>query len=97
MARIKIIATPHGQAPEWVRKGWVGVEIPLPEQTSGGVQMGARGGKAENVGGYQVDTDAAIAALKEKAPEAAQWWKDNVPLQAILHLVFSKVVCELVA
>jgi isocitrate lyase len=49
------------------------------------------------VGGYQVKTSDAIAALEQKAPDSAQWWKDNVPLQAVVHLVFSKAVCEMIA
>ena len=98
MSSVRIISTPPGQAPEWVRKGWVGVEIPLPEQISeGGIQVGVRGGKAQNVGGYRVVTSEAIEALQKKSPEATEWWMNNVPLSSISHLVFSKEVCELVS
>jgi hypothetical protein len=77
-----------------VRKEWIGVEIPLSEQTSGGIQTGIHGGKAQNTGGYQVNTQQAIEALRKKSPKAAEWWEKNVPLAAISHLVFSKDVCE---
>ncbi|MFA5934578.1 MAG: hypothetical protein WC827_01690 [Candidatus Paceibacterota bacterium] len=97
MSSIRIISIPPGQAPEWVRKEWIGVEIPLSEQKSSGIQMGVRGGAAKNVGGYQVETSKAIEALQKKSPMAAKWWKDNVPLVSIVHLVFSKEVCELVS
>ena len=96
MSSIRIVSTPPGQAPEWVRKQWVGVEIPLAEQKSGGIQMVARGGKPENTGGYQVDTIKAVEALQKKSPRAAKWWEENVPLAAIPQLVFSKDACELV-
>lgn len=94
MNSIRIVSIPPGQAPEWVRKEWIGVEIPLPEQKSGGIQVGVRGGKAENEGGYQVDTSKAIEALKKKSPKAARWWEENVSLASISSLVFSKDVCE---
>lgn len=97
MSSIRIVSTPPGQAPEWVRKEWIGVEIPLPEQKLSVIQMGVRGGKAENVGGYQVDTSKAIEALQKKSPKAAKWWEENVPLTSIPLLVFSKDVCELVS
>ncbi len=97
MSSIRIVSIPPGQAPEWVRKEWIGVEIPLSEQKSDGIQMGIHGGKAENADGHQVDTDKAIEALQKKSPRAAAWWKENVPLTAIPQLVFSKKVCELVS
>ena len=59
--------------------------------------MGVFGGEAENTGGYQVDTGKAIKALKNKSPNAANWWKQNVPLGLVSSLVFSKDVCELVS
>ncbi|MEI8337934.1 MAG: hypothetical protein WCF92_02175 [bacterium] len=97
MSSIKIISTPPGQAPEWVREKWIGVEIPVPMQAlEPGLQMGVKGGKPENSGGYQVNTSEAIEALRKKSPEAAEWWEENVPLAAIPQLVFSKAVCELV-
>ncbi len=96
MSSIKIIATPPGQAPEWVREEWIGVEIPIPKQPSRGIQMGVRGGKAENAGGHQVDTREAMEALRKKSPEAADWWEQNVPLASIPSLVFSKDVCEVI-
>ena len=97
MSSIKIISTPPGQAPEQVRKEWIGVEIPFLEQELAGIQVGVRSGKPENEGGYQVDTSEAITALRKKSPEAAKWWEDNVPLAIIPCLVFSKGVCELVS
>lgn len=94
MSSIRIVSTPPGQAPEWVRKEWVGVEIPVVEQPVKGIQVGVRGGKPQNKGGYEVNTADAIEALRKKSPEAAKWWEDNVPLASISHLVFAKDVCE---
>ncbi len=97
MSSIRIVSTPPGQAPEEIRRQWIGVEILLPEPESGGIQMGVLGGKAENTGGYQVETITAIEALRKKSPEAVEWWEANVPLAEIPRLVFSKEVCELVS
>ncbi len=94
MSSIKIVSMPPGQAPEEVRKEWVGLVIPLPDQETGGHQIGVRGGKAQNAGGYQVDTKQALQLLNEKAPTAAEWFLMNAMLSS--RLVFSKEVCELV-
>jgi hypothetical protein len=94
MSSVKLIAMPPGQAPEEVRKEWVGLVIPLPEQETGGYQMGVRGGKSQNAGGYQVDTREALQLLYDKTPAAAEWFMENAMLGS--RLVFAREVCELV-
>jgi hypothetical protein len=95
MSSIKIISTPPGQAPEEIRREWVGVIIPLCEQETKGLQVGVKGGKPENLGGYQVNTLDATKELRKKSPEAANWWEENFHLPSIPKLVFSRAVCEL--
>ena len=97
MKSIRIIRTPPGEPPKWVRKEWIGVEIPLPEQEPDGVQMGALGGEAKNTDGYQVKTREAVKALQKKSPKAADWWDKNTSLALTTHLVFSKSVCEVIS
>jgi len=48
--RIRIIAVPPGEAPQWVREKWVGLELPLASRTAAartgwtsGVLSGPRG------------------------------------------------------
>ena len=97
--RIRIIDTPPGQAPEWVRKEWVGVELPVEEKAPGpeeGIQYGIRGGKPENLGGYFVLTPDAISLLRKKSPEAARWWEINVDLDSVTRFVFKREVCEII-
>ena len=96
MKKIRIIATPPGQAPEWVRKEWVGLELPTISQPPAGIQMGVHGGSAENTGGYVVDGQTAVTLLGKKSPTAAQWWKSHAPHVLSMQLVFKKEVCELV-
>ena len=94
MSSIRIVSTPPGQAPDEVRKSWVGLVIPLPEQDNGGLQMGVRGGKPKQLGGYQVYTTEALDILRKKSPEAAEWFEENAFLS--LRFVFAKEVCELI-
>lgn len=62
---IRIIAVPPGDAPEWVRQAWVGLELPLAPD--------APKGKAV------VYSHEAIAVLAKANPKAAAWWKTNFP------------------
>ncbi|MEK7092738.1 MAG: hypothetical protein AAB907_03885 [Patescibacteria group bacterium] len=102
MKKFKIIATPPGQAPEWVRKEWVGLELPISISVPGGIELftsipsGIFGGPSENDGGYIADGLTAVDLLATKSPAAATWWRQNAP--HVLHgqLVFKKEVCELV-
>ena len=96
MGTIRIIATPPGQAPEWVRNEWIGVEIPLTEQLSGGLQFGVLGGQAENVNGYQVNGSDAFRALEKKSNAAAMWWLNEAPWALANKLVFAKDVCVVI-
>jgi hypothetical protein len=31
MASVRVVRVPAGEAPEWVRQAWVGLELPLPD------------------------------------------------------------------
>ncbi len=93
MAKVEIIATPPGQAPDWVRDAWVGLSLPVDPNPVGPRQIGVLGGKAENLGGYHVHTQEALKILAEKNEAAAQWWLDHLPIMPP-WLVFSKSVCK---
>lgn len=98
--RIKIIAAPAGQAPDWVREAWVGVEIPLADQGNevSGPFIGALGGapSPENLDGYEVHGGDALEALRKAGKkDAADWWRKHSALGGG-HLVFGKQYCELV-
>ena len=93
---IRIVGVPPGEAPQWVREKWVGLELPLadgdrgPRQTwTSGVLSGPRNrlialwwalrGRLTQKSGYAVDAVAAVRILERTAPEAAAWWRQNVP------------------
>lgn len=97
--RIRIIATPPGQAPKWVREEWVGLEVNVEEnapEPGEGIQLGVKAGKPENLGGYPVRTSDAISALRKKSPQAAEWWEINLPLGFIPRFVFDREACEII-
>lgn len=95
--KIKIVAAPPGQAPEWVREAWIGIELPLAQPISGGVQVGIMLGKPENIGGYTVNSAQAFQLLQKHNIEAWNWWNENAPYAMRCgQLVFKKQACELI-
>jgi len=92
--RIRIVAVPAGEAPQWVREKWVGIELPLALRQAHnvhtfGVLSGPRSflaalwrlltGRSTRRRGYAVEVAAAMAALERVHPDAAAWWRTNAP------------------
>jgi len=110
--RIRIVAVPPGEAPQWVREQWVGCELPLVGRMGGGTfkTIGVLKvssywayfresffGKTEMVDGYMVDAAAAVRVLEMKSPEAAAWWWEHAPyLTRRGRFIFHKEACALV-
>lgn len=99
-ARVRIIALPPGEAPDWVRAYWVGLELPLVIG-----QVCAVAGPAQQVlsrapvmvaGGYAVDGKAAVEILESANIAAGHWWRTNAPdvLAPGSQIVFPAYVCE---
>jgi len=73
----KIIKPPDGEAPENVRKAWVGMILPFTKICEGG-STGIITGKQRNCGKeILVPQVIAILALESHCPEAADWWKKS--------------------
>ena len=99
--RITVITTPSGEAPEEVRKAWVGLTLPCypVSQTSnllmGVVSRGIRRERKEVVIVPQID---ALAILAEHRPEAARWWRDNgYPMVTIRSFTFDLSAVSIVS
>ena len=91
--KIRIINTPPGEAPEDIRKAWVGLVLPLPrfrprrETWTSGVLSGPRShlgflgavlsGRLRRQVVYSVIGQVAIDALATHSPHAASWWRQN--------------------
>lgn len=99
MANIRIVQTPQGDAPLWVREAWIGLEIPVIGQTDPDTpQFSATGGPAtpENIDGYEVHGSDALLALQQAGrAKAADWWRNDSVLRDN-HLIFSKDACVLI-
>ena len=77
--RIRIIKTPEGEAPFWVREIWVGTVLPctpyvgyaekMPYEVVSGRKVAA------NYRGFSVPQERALKILKKISPAAADWWK----------------------
>lgn len=92
--KVRIIQAPIGEAPEWVREAWVGLELPLVERheitaETGGVLTGPTSligywwarlrGKLHSTTGYTVRSARAIELLERTRPDAANWWRTHAP------------------
>ena len=75
---MRITSAPTGQAPLEIREKWIGVEMPFLEvgMPTGSVRGVLDGKKVKPHKAFTVDQEAALKALRERSPEAADWWKD---------------------
>ena len=101
--QIRIVRVPPGEAPEHIRRVWVGLVLPLASGHSSAFEVdtcGVLSGDEDGAPliGYVVDIEDAVSALAQKSPEAASWWRENAD-----HLfceggtlVFDEDLCELV-
>lgn len=89
---IRIISTPPGGAPDYIRKQWIGLSLPA---TRTNVQLGDVLTRlpVNRIGGFAVRWGDAMAALGKARPGAEQWWRTNV--LAFLELIFTPDCCEI--
>lgn len=96
MPSVKIISTPTGEAPEEVRKAWVGLHLSI-EGLHKGSSRGVLGGAPapENQNGYLVSYATAREALVLAGRQnAADWWDMTEIAQTDGSLVFGQQFCE---
>ena len=92
--QIRIIKTPRGAAPEWVREAWVGLILPLGDHPPGDPRLLRRFGvtsywrkrffpwtapRVQPADFFPVDANKAIEVLQKTQPDAAWWWTENAP------------------
>lgn len=84
---VLVVREPPGNAPEWVRKAWLGLPLLTVD---GGRQhrMTAGGALDPKALGVTVETYAAACVLKVANPKAAAWWEENLPFHHWRDLVF---------
>ena len=94
METIRIVSTPAGEAPEWVRQAWVGLDLPCKgarpaTYATRGVTAApppfwrklsaVLGFGGVRQNGFAVPAVAAVEALAAVNPLAAAWWRENTP------------------
>jgi hypothetical protein len=103
VAHLRILRIPPGEAPEDIRRAWVGVALPLSQCESTPRQketMGVLSNQEEGTAtGYAVGGRKAVNALETQAPDAASWWRENAShvLAKGYQLFFPLDTCERVA
>ncbi len=111
---VRIVAVPPGEAPFWVREKWVGLALPVAghsgqrEFLAFGVLSMPRSwlaqwiaflrGRAVRIGGYAIEAAPAVDILALSSPEAAAWWRENVPdlIGPRRYLIFHEHVCQVI-
>ena len=94
-----IKSTPPGEAPEHIRRAWVGLTLPLAraEMEPGALTtVGVLSNQdPEMTMGYAVDGRKAVRYLASHEPEAAAWWRNNAPhvFAGGYRLFFPREVC----
>jgi hypothetical protein len=103
MPWIKIIRTPPGEAPIHIREQWLGLKLPLapgrPEvYEARGASITTGKELPEPHIGYLVLAAEAVGILEKKSPDAAKWWRQNIPelLRNGRRLIFDEYACELI-
>jgi hypothetical protein len=77
---IEIIALPHGEAPEDVRRGWIGCILPCePECGHVPIYVGGilSGPSLEKIAGFSVRQDVALQILAQHSPASAAWFHNH--------------------
>lgn len=84
--KIEIVTVPLGPAPYEVKQGWVGVQmdaVPMLAEGFAGVPTEEVDfismKRMDSRGGWVVDRDAALAALEQRSPQAAAWFREHLP------------------
>lgn len=74
---IQIIGVPDGEAPEWVRKRWVGVIVPVVGITTS-LGIGTVSNKpSDSDPAFMVLQSVALEHLIPDADDAHEWWTAN--------------------
>src|SRR5262249_20262524 len=96
---VSIIDKPEGEAPDHIRRAWIGLELPLARGERGPRRRHAHGvlsGEEGPAEGYIVDAGEALSVLESSNPQAADWWRVHAPHVAArgYQFIFSAEVCE---
>ena len=97
--RIKIIRIPEGEAPEEIRKEWVGCELPVYGYPKEEQTKEILSGTLRLKKGFLVPVPSALNILRKKSQVAAKWFEDHVspPLDSIDYcFLFNEEECKII-
>jgi hypothetical protein len=101
VACISFTSPPRGEAPDDIRRAWVGLSVPVTARESQLLKKvavsGIVSGHAEHWDGYSIESRKCIEHLRAHNPKAAAWWRDNFPhfLKRGRSFIWSAESCEL--
>jgi hypothetical protein len=101
VASITFTSPPPGEAPDDIRRAWVGVTVPLTARESQVLRQvavsGVLSGSLEHWDGYAVESRKCLEHLRAHDPKAAAWWSDHLPHYFMpgRRFVFPADGCEL--
>ncbi len=93
---VRIVDVPAGEAPDAVRKAWLGLVLPSIGRKVPRVISLFSYRKSDRDPKYLVPVESAISILEQKSPEAAAWWRANTPhvLSRDRYFAFAVEDCE---
>lgn len=94
---IKIVRLPKGEAPEEVRKAWVGCKLPITDFAEFHLAEEVLSRKPRLKKGFFVHALSALAILKEKSQAAAEWFERNMELTSSNYFCFNEKECEIIS
>ena len=100
VGRVRITKIPYGPSiPQEVRESWVGVELPALKISDGTEEQDlVTGDELAGRGQVYVTSKAyAVAALAEKSPGAADWFRENIKIGRVEGLSFGADEVEVIS
>ena len=110
---VEIVVAPGGDPPDWVRKSWVGLRLPVigdvhkmeihdittAPRSRFGWFLARLLKRLVPARGYQINAAQAVEILERSKPEAAKWWRENTPhiLDGRTNIMFHEWACRPVA
>lgn len=95
MPYFRIAAIPRGQAPEEVRREWIGVTLPFDIPQGESHERNFNGDRQPTRPFVTAPACIALAELAKKSPGAAQWFYNNLPRSFLQNGNFSFGTSEL--
>lgn len=94
MAKLKIIKTPAGDAPLWVREAWVGLVLEFMEiqsdESDAVVDASSKKRRKPRKNCWKVPQVPAYQVLRAHNPEAAEYWRQRGIPKTLKNFTFAE-------